>query len=301
MRILLTGGTGLIGRALCAHWHTQGHELIVWSRHPQDVPALCSGARGIATLQELPEDEPLDAVVNLAGAPIADKPWTAARRKLLWASRVDLTRELVDWLGRRTQKPKVLLSGSAVGWYGDSGDRYLDETSPQGQPDFGAELCQAWEQEAERARQHGLRVVLLRTAPVMARKGGMLARLRLPFSLGLGVRLGSGRQWMPWIHIDDEVGLIDHALQSAAIDGALNACAPEAVRNADFTRALAGALHRPAVFVAPAWALRLALGEMSVLLLGGQRLEPRRALASGYVFRHAALAPALSGLLQRAG
>jgi len=297
MRILLTGGTGLIGRALCSHWTKQGHELIVWSRNPQLVPELCSGAHGIASLQELEGTVPLDAVVNLAGSPIADRRWTAARRKQLWTSRVDLTHQLVEWMGRQPHKAKVLLSGSAVGWYGDGGERTLNESSPQGQTDFGSELCMAWEQEAERARQHGVRVALLRTAPILAPAGGMLARLRLPFSLGLGGRLGSGRQWMPWIHIDDEVGLIDYLLQQHDCHGAFNACAPQQVRNADFTQALARALHRPAVLPAPAWALRLALGEMSVLLLGGQRAEPRRAVENGYRFRYPTLDKAFSNLL----
>ncbi|MDO9216678.1 MAG: TIGR01777 family oxidoreductase [Lacisediminimonas sp.] len=297
MRILITGGTGLIGRELCRLWASQGHELIVWSRNPRHVPALCSGARGIASLQELLGAVALDAVVNLAGAPIADRPWTAARRKLLWSSRVDLTHRLVEWLGQQAQRPKVLLSGSAVGWYGDGGEQILDESSPPGQADFGSQLCVAWEQEAERAGQLGMRVVLLRTAPVLAPAGGMLGRLRLPFSLGLGGRLGSGRQWMPWIHIDDQVSLIDYLLQQEQCSGAFNACAPGQVRNADFTQALARALHRPAVLPVPAWALRLALGEMSVLLLGGQRTVPQRALAAGFRFRYPDLSQALSNLL----
>lgn len=297
MRILLTGGTGLIGRALCRHWASQGHELIVWSRRPAQVPGLCSGARGIASLQELEGAAALDAVVNLAGTPIADRPWTAARRQLLWASRVELTRQLVEWLGQQAQRPQVLLSGSAVGWYGDSGERLLDESSPPGSADFGSQLCAAWEEAAERAGQYGVRVVLLRTAPVLAPAGGMLARLRLPFSLGLGGRLGSGRQWMPWIHLDDAVGLIDFLMQRPDCRGVFNACAPQPVRNADFTQALARALRRPAVLPAPAWALRLALGEMSVLLLGGQRVAPRRALEHGFRFRHPELGQALSSLL----
>lgn len=297
MRILLTGGTGLIGRALCRHWAAQGHDLIVWSRQPQRAAQLCSGARGIARLQELDATGPLDAVVNLAGAPIADRPWTAGRRNLLWNSRVELTRQLVDWLGQQTEKPKVLLSGSAVGWYGDCGERSLDESSPPGQPDYSAQLCQAWEREAGLAAQHGTRVVLLRTAPVLAPQGGLLGRLRLPYSLGLGGRMGSGRQWMPWIHIDDEVGLIDYLLHHETCNGAFNACAPGSVRNAEFSQALARALHRPAVIPAPAWVLRLVLGEMSVLLLGGQRAAPKQALEHGYRFRYTELGQALSSLL----
>ena len=142
MRILLTGGTGLIGRALCQHWQRQGHDLFVWSRDPAQVPRLCSGAQGIAQLQALDGSAPLDAVVNLAGAPIADRPWTAARRDLLWRSRVDLTRTLVDWMGRQAAPPRVLLSGSAVGWYGDRGEQWLAEDSAPGNADFGSRLTE---------------------------------------------------------------------------------------------------------------------------------------------------------------
>ena len=298
MRILLTGGTGLIGQALCQHWQRQGHELWVWSRDPHKVQRLCSGARSVQRLGDLDPAQPFDAVVNLAGAPIADRPWTAARRALLWRSRVELTRQLVDWIGQQSTAPRVLLSASAIGWYGDQGDALLTEASPPGGADFGSTLCIAWEQEAERASTHGVRVACLRIAPVLAPQGGMLARLLLPFRVGLGGRLGSGQQWMPWIHLDDLVGLFDHLLRSNDAQGAFNACAPEAVRNSDFTRALGQALHRPTLLPAPAWALRLALGEMSVLLLGGQHLQPQRTQASGFRWRYPRLESALAALLK---
>ena len=299
MRILLTGGTGLIGRTLCQHWQQQGHELWVWSRQPAQVPSLCSGARGVAQLQDLNAVDPFDAVVNLAGAPIADRPWTKARRALLWQSRIDLTHTLVAWMAQQPTPPRVLLSASAVGWYGDRADACLDESSSPGGQDFGSRLCMAWEEEAQRAAHAGTHVALLRIAPVLASRGGMLARLLLPFKLGLGGRLGRGTQWMPWIHIDDLARLFDHLLLQANASGAYNACAPELLRNAAFTRTLAHTLHRPALLPAPAWALRLALGEMSTLLLGGQRLEPRRTQASGFVFRYPTLAAALADLLNK--
>ena len=297
MRILLTGGTGLIGQALCQHWQRQGHELWVWSRDPRKVQRLCSGARSVQRLEELSAAQPFNAVVNLAGAPIADRPWSAARRELLWRSRVELTRQLVDWMGQQPTAPRVLLSASAIGWYGDQGDTPLTEASPPGGKDFGSTLCMAWEQEAERASAHGVRVVRLRIAPVLAAQGGMLARLLPPFKLGLGGRLGSGQQWMPWIHLDDQVALIDHLLLHDACSGPFNACAPEAVRNTDFTLTAARTLHRPAMLPVPAWALRLALGEMSVLLLGGQRLVPRRTQQTGFAWRYPGLAGALKQLL----
>ena len=299
MRILLTGGTGLIGRALCRLWAGQGHELVVWSRRPQEVAGLCSGARGIARLDELAPDLPLDAVVNLAGAPIADRPWTAARRRQLWDSRIALTGQLVDWLARRPLRPGVLLSGSAVGRYGDGGERRLNEDSPAGSEDFASELCFAWEAAALRAEELGIRVVLVRTAPVLAARGGMLARLLPPFRLGLGGRMGSGRQWMPWIHLEDEVGLIDFLLHHEECRGPYNACAPNPVRNAEFARTLGRVLHRPALLPAPACVLRLALGEMAGLLLGGQHLQPQRTLDAGYRFRFPDLEAALADLLAR--
>lgn len=297
MHILLTGGTGLIGRALCAHWIAQGHRVTVWSRQPARVHALCAGTQGVARLSDIAPDAAPDAVVNLAGAPIADRPWTTARRRLLWTSRVDLTEELVHWMGQLPRAPHTLLSASAVGWYGDAQEQVLDENSPPpGHADFGSTLCQAWEAAAWRAQDLGVRVAVLRIAPVLARQGGMLARLHLPFSLGLGGRLGSGTQWMPWVHMDDVVGLFDFLLHHPECQGVFNACAPGAVRNAEFTQALAAALHRPAILPAPAWALRTLLGEMAVLLLGSQHVQPQRTLEAGYCFRYPELRAALGAL-----
>ncbi|UTW09135.1 TIGR01777 family oxidoreductase [Pseudomonas benzenivorans] len=297
MHILLTGGTGLIGRGLCRHWLAQGHQLTVWSRSPERVSTLCGAqVRGIGRLEELGE-EPLDAVVNLAGAPIADRPWTRKRKTLLWASRISLTEQLLAWLGQRGQKPQVLISGSAVGWYGDGGERELHEDNPQVTDDFAAQLCGAWEETAQRAEAQGMRVVLVRTGLVLARDGGFLKRLLLPFKLGLGGPLGDGRQWMPWIHLEDEIGLIDFLLHQQQAAGPYNACAPEPVRNADFALALGRALHRPAILPAPAFVLRATLGELSGLLLGGQRALPVRLSEAGYQFRFTDLDAALEDLL----
>lgn len=299
MRILLTGGTGLIGQALCRLWRSQGHDLWVWSRTPQQVEKLCLGSKGIAHLDSLDGSAPFDAVVNLAGAPIATHRWSAERCELLWNSRIDLTRTLVDWMGRQVSIPQVLISGSAVGWYGDGEEQWLSEDSSPGNIDFGSRLCVAWEQEAARARQQlGVRVVLLRTAPVLTAAGGMLARLLPSFKRGLGCRLGSGQQWMPWIHIDDQVALIDYLLKDESCSGPYNACAPGVVRNIDFTQILARELGKPALLHLPAWALRLALGEMSVLLLGGQRLVPQRAQEAGFSWRYPELSGALKQLLR---
>lgn len=297
MHILLTGGTGLIGRGLCRLWAQQGHQLTVWSRTPQRVASLCGDqVRGIGVLDEVGE-QAVDAVVNLAGAPIADRPWTRKRKQLLWASRITLTEQLLAWLQQCQQKPRVLVSGSAIGWYGDGGERELNEDSPQITDDFGAQLCGAWEETAQRAEALGIRVVRVRTGLVLAGDGGMLKRLLPPFKLGLGGPVGDGRQWMPWIHIADEIALIDFLLQQEQASGPYNACAPEPVRNADFARALGRALHRPALLPAPAFVLRLALGEMAGLLLGGQRASPVRLQEAGFAFRFTDLDAALDDIL----
>lgn len=300
MHILLTGGTGLIGRHLCRHWLAQGHRLTVWSRRPEAVAMLCGeGVRGIAELDELEAVDHLDAVVNLAGAPIADRPWTASRRNLLWSSRIALTEQLLAWLGRREQRPGVLISGSAVGWYGDGGERELTEDLPPVVEDFASQLCIAWEETACRAQAQGIRVVLVRTGLVLASDGGFLSRLRLPFKLGLGGPIGNGRQWMPWIHIDDQVALIDFLLQRTDASGPYNACAPEPVRNREFAKQLGKVLHRPAVISLPGLLLKTGLGEMSNLLLGGQRAYPARLLAAGFTFRFNDLQSALGNLSSR--
>ncbi|MBP9961554.1 TIGR01777 family oxidoreductase [Pseudomonas defluvii] len=299
MHILLTGGTGLIGQRLCQYWLAKGHQLTVWSRRPEQVGRLCgAGVRGIDRLEAF-GDQTLDAVVNLAGAPIADRPWSSARRALLWGSRITLTEQLLAWLEQRQQRPSVLISGSAVGWYGDGGERELTEASRPVKEDFASQLCIAWEETAQQAEALGIRVVLVRTGLVLASEGGFLSRLRLPFKLGLGGPIGDGRQWMPWIHINDEIALIDFLLQHNDASGPYNACAPEPVRNREFAKRLGRALHRPAFLPLPAPLLRLGLGELSTLLLGGQRVRPVRLLAAGFTFQFNDVQSALDELSSR--
>jgi hypothetical protein len=254
--------------------------------------------RGIDRLEAF-GDQTLDAVVNLAGAPIADRPWTSARRALLWGSRITLTEQLLAWLEQRQQRPSVLISGSAVGWYGDGGERELTEASRPVKEDFASQLCIAWEETAQQAEALGIRVVLVRTGLVLASEGGFLSRLRLPFKLGLGGPIGDGRQWMPWIHINDEIALIDFLLQHNDASGPYNACAPEPVRNREFAKRLGRALHRPALLPLPAPLLRLGLGELSTLLLGGQRVRPVRLLAAGFTFQFNDVQSALDELSSR--
>lgn len=297
MHILLTGGTGLIGQGLCHHWAAQGHQLSVWSRRPEQVAGLCGDSvRGVARLEEL-NDEPIDAVINLAGAPIADKPWSAARKALLRESRIALTEQLVSWLKQGEQKPAVLISGSAVGWYGDGGDQALTEQSPQQSDDFAARLCADWEGAALQAQALDIRVVLVRTGLVLATHGGMLKRLLLPFKLGLGGRIGSGRQWMPWVHLSDQIALIDFLLQHPQASGPYNACSPHPVRNREFANELGHAVNRFTLLPVPGFLLRAGLGEMSTLLLGGQRALPDRLTDLGFEFRFTHLDVALTDLL----
>lgn len=299
MHILLTGGTGLIGRRLCKHWLAQGHELTVLSRKPEEVARLCgANVRGIAHFDDVGSQH-VDAVVNLAGAPIADRPWTRKRKILLWDSRITLTEQLVTWLERREQKPDVLISGSAVGWYGDGGERELDENAQPVSEDFASRLCIAWEETAQRAETLGIRVVLVRTGLVLADEGGMLQRLLPPFKMGMGGPIGNGRQWMPWVHIEDQIALIDFLMSRDDARGPYNACAPAPVRNRDFAKTLASVLHRPSFMPMPAVALRLLLGELSILLLGGQRARPDRLQEAGFTFRFTDLRAALENLLGR--
>jgi len=298
MHILLTGGTGLIGRQLCQRWLAQGHQITVWSREPETVAKWCGvQVLGVGRLQEV--IGPVDAVINLAGAPIADRPWTRKRKALLWSSRISLTETLLAWIEGLEHKPAVLISGSAVGWYGDGGERELTEASGPVQDDFPSQLCIAWEETALRAEALGVRVVLVRTGLVLAAQGGFLSRLLLPFKLALGGPIGDGRQWMPWVHIKDQIALIDFLLHKNDASGPYNACAPHPVRNREFAKTLGQVLHRPAFMPMPAFALKVGLGELSGLLLGGQKALPERLLAAGFTFQFTELHAALEDLSSR--
>jgi len=279
MKILITGGTGLIGRKLCSALLEEGHDLTVLTRNPRSVPAGC---KPITSLSEWQPEIIYDAVINLAGEPIVDKAWTDQRKEVLWKSRVGLTEELVKRIEAVNQKPKVLLSGSAIGYYGSMGDAEIDETFPTG-TDFGARLCLAWENAALNS---SVRVCVLRTGLVLDSSGGILKKMLLPFKLGLGGQMGDGKQWMSWIHIDDYVAILITLLNSENATGAYNMTAPEPVTNRQFTKILAAILSRPAFFNTPACFLKWILGERAELVLGGQRVLSVKVKELGYHFMY---------------
>jgi uncharacterized protein len=295
MRIVVAGGTGLLGSALTRALAGEGHQIVVLTRgspRPGHVTWVPDGSTGpwAASLERA------DAVVNLAGASIADRRWTEARKRELRDSRVLATRSLARAILETTPHPPVLVSMSGVGYYGPRGSEEIDESTAAGSDFFGV-LAVGWEAAARVAEEAGLRVVLLRTGVVLARDGGALPKMALPFRFGVGGPFGNGRQYMPWIHLADWVDLVRWTLATPAAAGPLNATAPGAVTNETFARTLARVLRRPHALRAPAFALRLALGEMADVLLTGQRAVPARALELGYRFRFPQLEPALRDLL----
>lgn len=297
--VLVTGGTGFIGRNLVAQLLGQGHRVTVLTRRDR-LPAAMAHPRlrACGRLGQIGTADPVDAVVNLAGARILGWPWTAARREVLMRSRVDLTSRLVDWLAGLARKPHVLVSASAIGYYGTQAqgdDRALTEADAP-QPVFMSQLCSSWEEAAAGAVQHGVRVACLRFGLVLGR-GGALPMLLMPVRLGLGGRLGSGRQWLSWVHIDDVLGAVAHAWRAGGPPEvqAYNVTAPQQVTQLEFTRTAAGVLRRPSFFATPAAPVRLLLGEQSDLLLEGQRVHPARLLGEGFEFRH----PGLEGALRQ--
>ncbi len=302
MKILVTGSSGLVGTALVSALARAGHTVCRLVR-PQSA-----GGEGVkegfavawnpATGELGGAGVGADAVVNLAGASIADGRWTTQRKALLRASRIETTRTLVGALAKMNARPSVLVSASAIGFYGDRGDEALTEESKPG-ADFLAGLAREWEAEALKAEALGIRVVLARFGIILAREGGALPKMMLPFKFGAGGKLGSGRQWMSWVTLEDVVGILRFAIENASVRGAINIVSPQPLQNAEFTSVLAKAMHRPSLFPAPAFALRLALGEMAdALLLSSQRVLPHRLQQSSYRFLHPDLGTALAAILK---
>ena len=301
MRVLVTGATGFIGRALVRRLQQDRHALVAWVRSPERARPQLGAEVELRSFGDGPDAlaralADVDAVVNLAGEPIFGGRWTAARRARMVDSRVAATGELVAALAALPRRPGVLVSASAVGYYGDRGDEVLHEESAPGH-DFLADLCQRWEAAARGAERLGVRVVLPRIGIVLGPGGGALQSMLPAFRAGLGGPMGSGRQWVAWIHLHDLVEVLVTAVGDERVAGPLNATAPEPVTNADLSQELGRALHRPVFLRAPGFGLRLLLGEAAGALLGGQRAEPARLRALGLQWRFPTLAAALADIL----
>ncbi|HYL47437.1 MAG TPA: TIGR01777 family oxidoreductase [Candidatus Limnocylindrales bacterium] len=293
MKILISGASGLVGTALTRALRAEGHTVA------QIVRAGAAPAEGDVRWDpdtgdvDLAAMEAAHAVVCLNGASIAGGRWTKARKQVLSDSRIHPVRLLVESFEKLKQKPRVFLCASAIGFYGNRGDEILTEASASGN-DFLSEVCRQWEAEAMQAQGRGIRTACLRFGVILSIRGGALQRMLTPFKMGLGGRLGDGRQWMSWVALDDAVGSIRFMIENESFSGPVNIVSPRPVQNAEFTRVLASILHRPAIFPAPAFALRLALGELAdALLLASQRVEPERLAAAGYPFRLNHVEPAL--------
>lgn len=295
--ILVSGATGFIGGHLVRRFIERGDQVIVLTRQASKaLDRFGPHVRIVTSLQQIEPGEDIDAIVNLAGASILGFPWTRRRRALLIGSRVETTRALVALAGRLTHPPRVLVSASAIGYYGVRGDERLDE---QDRPTeiFQSRLCQEWEAAAEAAQSLGVRVVRLRIGLVLGRDGGSLPQLVRPHRWGLGAVLGSGRQWMSWIHLNDLIRLFEFVLDTPTVQGAVNAVSPSPLTHQQMQRAIADVLHRPLWLRVPAVVLRAGLGEMAQLLVDGQRVVPNRARALGFEFRYAEAHEALADLL----
>jgi uncharacterized protein len=297
MKILISGASGLVGKALVTRLSAQGHTVPRLVRPGSAVSQGDIAWDPMAATIDVSAMEGTDAVVHLSGANIAQRRWTAARKAVIRSSRIDTTRVLVDALARMAQKPRVFVCASAIGCFGDRGEEILTESSEFG-TDFISLLVRDWEAEASRAELSGIRTVQLRFGVILDADGGALPQMLLPFRFGLGGRMGSGKQWTSWIALEDAIGITCFAIADDRLAGPLNVVAPNPLRNAEFTRIVARVLHRPAVFAAPEFALRIALGEMAdALLLASQRVIPERAMAAGYRFRFPEFESALHAIL----
>ena len=299
--ILVTGGTGFIGRQLCKTLLAQGHRITITARNFEkaagefkDTPQVTL----IRSIAELKRTDGYDVIINLAGAPIADGYWSEKKKREIVHSRIHTTRQIIDYLENADRKPELFVSSSAIGFYGAQGDDALIESSP-GKDCFSHRLCVQWENTARRAQDFGVRVCLLRTGLVLGKTGGMLAAMLIPFSYGLGGRLGDGRQWMSWIHIDDLIGIVLKAVDDPHVNGPINATAPHPVRNKSFTLTLGQVLRRPAILVFPAFVLRRLLGELAEeIFLTGQKVLPRKITDCGYRFRFPSLHAAMEDIVK---
>lgn len=294
MKILITGGTGLIGKALQQHWLAH-HQLIILSRQAKQHQLADKQVSYISELSQV-DINTLDAIVNLAGEPIADKRWSDAQKKRICDSRWLITEQLSEAINKASTPPHTFISGSAIGFYGRQAEQEITEDYQAFYPEFSHDICARWENLAKQAANEQTRVCMLRTGIVLAEKGGALKKMLPPFKLGLGGPIGNGQQYMSWIHLDDMVRLIDFVLQHPELNGPINAVAPKAVTNSLFAKKLAARLHKPALLPMPAFAVKMLFGEMSDLLLYGQRVVPKRLLDAGFSFNYPQLPMALAAL-----
>jgi uncharacterized protein (TIGR01777 family) len=296
MKVLITGGTGFIGSALARELKSSGHNVIITTRKEADSEDKLTWNLPDLIPPDIISD--IDAVINLAGEPIAPERWTKERKKRIMSSRVETTRALAESMKNADPKPKVLISASAVGYYGPHEDEIINEESPPAS-DFLAEVCRAWEAEALKAEELGIRVVPIRIGGVLESDGGALKQMVTPFKFLLGGPIGSGRQWFSWIHRDDLVGIIKFALEDDSVTGPVNGTAPEPVRNREFAAALGKALNRPSSFAVPAFAVKMTLGELGEVLLTGQRVIPEKILKAGYHFKYPEINEALKAIFRK--
>ncbi len=295
MNVLITGGTGFIGSALCASFNTKGYKVVVKTRRPNDVSERL---RAVDSLSQIAASEYYDVVINLAGEPIADKRWSPAQRQKILASRLNATEELMAFFHRAETKPAVFISASAIGYYGTGiSDEGIGEDG-RGDDSFSSSLCGQWEEAALQAKNLGIRTCLLRIGIVLGRNGGVLGKMLLPFKMGLGGKIGSGKQWMPWIHLDDLVGIVDYCIEHQDINGPVNCTAPYPVVNSQFTAALGKQLKRPTIFSMPAFIVKQLMGTMGEeLLLSGKKVLPIKIQQAGYQFSYEQLETALKEVL----
>jgi len=293
MKILITGGTGLIGRHFIKAFQ-QPYQFTVLTRNSEAAQWDLPG--NIEFIEQLPEENTFEAIINLAGEPIVDKRWTDTQKEKIRQSRWGITEQIVAMIERSTNKPECLISGSAIGFYGDTGDIAANEESQVTEADFAHELCKKWELIAQKASDY-CRVVLLRTGVVFANDGGALAKMHLPFSLGLGGKLGSGKQYTSWIHIEDMVHAIQFSLMTKELAGPINCTSPQAITNETLTKALGKQLHRPTWFAVPEAMLKLLMGQGAQLLLVSQNIYPQKLIEHDFDFNHVSIENTLADLL----
>jgi len=295
MKILVSGGTGFIGRALCQHLQ-KSHDIVIKTRQPSLVePHL----RAISDMHEIKPEEAFDVVINLAGEPIANKRWSTLQKKKILESRVNTTEELIAYFKNTEHKPKLFISGSAIGYYGIENSEQSVHEDDHGDNSFSSTLCEKWEKAARQAEALGIRTCLLRTGIVLGNNGGALQKMLFPFKLGLGGHIGAGTQWQPWIHMADMVGIIEHCIINPDISGAINCTAPNPVTNKTFSQTLGTVLKRPTLFNMPAALIKVLMGQMGEeLLLSGKKVLPDKAIKSGYVFQFSHFESALVEVLE---